>query len=227
MTEQITERASAEGSRAFERKVVDVRRVFGEAMAGQLVEGRIADKEQLEQAKLKISARLVNFVVGGGVLLFGANDRELELPQGQLDEGRELSETDLFQLLRETIFRMLGELNKPDVNLLKVSLSKEFRECLQQIFTTRAAGEPGKFPVKIFQDLHRSTGHYIGINMRNTRSVGDDIDRIERNEELKREIVAATRACRHSDGNLMKLFSPDQAAGPGGAAGEVPITPPP
>ncbi len=213
MTEQTAERAGAAGSRAFERKVVDVREVFGEALTGQLVEGRIADKEKLEQVKLKISASLVNFVVSGGVLLFGADDQEAEAALGQLEEGYELNETDLFQLLRETIFRMLGELNKPDVNLIKVSLSKDFRECLRKTFSPPATGEPGKFPVKVFQDLHRGTGHYIGINMRNTRSVGDDIDRIERDGELKREIVEAARACRHSDGNLMKLFSHDPAAG--------------
>ena len=215
MTEQTSEIQGAAGGRAFVRKVVDVRKVFGEAMASQLVDGRIADKEKLEQVKLKISANMVNFVVKGGVLLFVADSQEVKLPQGQLEEGHELSETELFQLLRETIFLMLSELNKPDVNLLKVSLAKDFRKCLQKIFNGGAENSQGKFPVKVFQDFHLNRGYYIAINMRNTRSVGDDIDRIECDDELKREIVEAVRACRHTDGNLMKLFSPDTATGAG------------
>ena len=106
-------------------------------------------------------------------------------------------------------------MNKPDVNLLKVSLAKDFREHLQKIFTGGASPEQSKFPVKVFQDFHRELGHYIGINMRNTRSVGDDIDRIERDEALRREIIEAVRPCRHTDGNLMKMFSHDPAAGSG------------
>ncbi len=219
MTENAAETAGADGSRAFERKVVDVRKVFGEAMAGQLVDGRIADKEKLEQVKLKISARLVNFVVGGGVLFFVADGKDTDLSHEQLEEGHELSKTGLFQLLRETIFRMLSELNKPDVNLLKVSMAREFRDSLQGIFASGTENGQGKFPVKIFQDYHQGKGYYIAINMRNTRSVGDDIDRIERDESLKREIVEDARACRHSDGNLMKMFGPDPAAGTGGVSG--------
>ena len=62
----------------FPRKVVDVREVFRESLDRHLVEGKIADKEKLEQDKLKISAGLVNFVVSGGVLLF----REEAAPPG-------------------------------------------------------------------------------------------------------------------------------------------------
>jgi hypothetical protein len=219
LAEKEAETAGMDGNRAFERKVVDVRKVFGEAMADQLVDGRIADKEKLEQVKLKISARLVNFVVGGGVLLFVADNHDTEPSHEQLEEGHELSMTGMFQLLRETIFRMLSELNKPDVNLLKVSMAKEFRNSLQKIFNSGAENGLGKFPVKIFQDFHKDRGYYIAINMRNTRSVGDDIDRIERDEELRREIVEAARSCRHSDGNLIKLFGPDLSAGTGGVSG--------
>ena len=208
MTGQPEEKAGESGGRAFRRKVVDVRKVFHEAMSGHLKEGRIADKEKLEQTKLKISASLVNFVVNGGVLMFASESEGAGPSHEQLEEDRELTGDDLFHLLRETIFRMLNELNKPDVNLLKISLGKEFRECLQRIF---GGADQNKFPVKIFQDYHQGKGYYIGINMRNTRSVGDDIDRIESDSALKAEIVEGLRSCRHTDGNLMKLFSQDPA----------------
>lgn len=211
MTSQ-PETQQTDSSRSFVRKLVDVRQVFRDAMVRYISDGRIADKEKLEQAKLKISASLVNFVVNGGVIFFATEEKGGPPIQDQLDEGHELTEDELFHLLRETIFRMLNELNKPDVNLLKVSLAKPFREAMQSIFTEQAADDPGKFPVKIFQDFHDGRGYYIGINMRNTRSVGDDIDRIEADPELKNEIIAGTRLCRHSDGNLMKMFgqAPEQ-----------------
>ena len=77
------------------------------------------------------------------------------------------------------------------------------------IFSDQQGGNAAGFPVKIFQDFHDGRGYHIGINMRNTRSVGDDIDRIDRDQELKREIIGQVRRCRHTDGNLIKLFSAD------------------
>ncbi|MBW7997449.1 MAG: hypothetical protein FVQ81_12915 [Candidatus Glassbacteria bacterium] len=204
-------------SRVFERKVVDVHQVFSEAMACHLEDGRIVNKEKLEQSKLKISARLVNLVVSGGVLLFATDGKGIAPSHEELNDGSALTEEDLFHLLRETIYLMLNELNKPDVNLLRVSLAKSFRDCLQRIFSDQARSDPAKFPVKIFQDFHAGRGYFIGINMRNTRSVGDDIDRIEADADLKLEIIEG-RSCRHSDGNLMKLFSQDTTR-PGTAAG--------
>ena len=188
----------------FERKVLDVREVFRASLVRHLVDGRIVDKEKLEQDKLKISANLVNFVVVGGILLFregapgakGENQIEEEILEEEIDE------VSLFQLLRATIQVMLGELNKPDVNLLKVSLSKVFRARLQHIFTDQVAGQPDRFPVKIFHEIHTGSHSYLGINMRNTRSLGDDID-----PPLRAEIISAARPCRHTDGNLVKMFS--------------------
>lgn len=208
----------AGSGRAFERKLVDVRTVFHEALVRHLDEGRVVDKEKLEQTKLKVSASLVNFVVNGGVLLFSGTGREVPPDPAQLEDGHALSESELFHLLRETIYRMLGELNKPDVNLLKVSLARTFRDRLQKIFSDQQSSAAASFPVKIFQDFHDSEGYYIGINMRNTRSVGDDIDRIDRDQELKREIIAQARSCRHTDSNLIKLFSADLSR-PGSIAG--------
>jgi len=208
----------AGSGRAFERKLVDVRGVFHEGLARHLDDGRVVDKEKLEQTKLKVSASLVNFVVNGGVLLFSGTGREVPPDPAQLEDGHALSESELFQLLRETIYRMLGELNKPDVNLLKVSLARTFRDRLLKIFSDPQSGAAASFPVKIFQDFHDGAGYYIGINMRNTRSVGDDIDRIDRDQELKREIIAQARSCRHTDSNLIKLFSADLSR-PGSIAG--------
>ena len=207
----------------FSRKVVDIREVFHEALSRYLVQGEIADKEKLEQDKLKISASLVNFVVSGGVLLFrdeikpgeekpspgGENDinETVESVEADLDEEH-LDEISLFRLLRKTILLMLNELNKPDVNLLKVSLTKSFRESLQSVFAKASGGEPDRFPMKIFHDIHPNHYSYIGINMRNTRSLGDDIDRIERDSLLKKEIVECVRPSRHTDGNLLKILGP-------------------
>lgn len=195
----------------FERRVVDVREVFREPLVRHLADGRITDKEKLEQEKLKITAGLVNFTVSGGILLFRQGAPE---PRGESHAEEELraenvmDEVSLFKLLRGTIQIMLGELNKPDVNLLKVSLSKHFRGKLQQIFTEQTAVTPDRFPVKIFHDVHSGSDSYLGINMRNTRSLGDDIDRIERDAQLRRELVSSARPCRHSDGNLLKMFAP-------------------
>jgi hypothetical protein len=207
---------------SFLRKVVNVRKVFRDALDRHLVDGRIDDKEKLEQDKLKISASLLNFVVAGGVLLFpgeakepsavsgtaagktGSGSEEIEHPgQGEAV----MDEASLFRLLRMTILVMLNELNKPDVNLLKISLSKNFREKLQSVFSKISSEDPDQFPVKIFHDLHPGKDSYIGINMRNTRSLGDDIDRIERNLSLKKEIIERLRPIRHTDGNLYKLFA--------------------
>ena len=199
----------------FPRKVVDVREVFRESLDRHLVEGKIADKEKLEQDKLKISAGLVNFVVTGGVLLFREETAQSGERAGKEEEAgksspgdEELDEAAIFHLLQKTIFLMLKELNEPDVNLLKISLSKTFRETLQSIFSEETAGEPDRFPVKIFQDKHSDHRVFIGINLRNTRSLGDDIDRIERDIALRQEIVGCVRPTRHSDGNLLKMFSP-------------------
>jgi hypothetical protein len=209
---------------SFSRKVVDIREVFHDALSRYLVEGEIADKEKLEEDKLKISAGLVNFVVSGGVLLFrdelrpgeeesadnGKNDMDetvetVESVEASLDD-KHLDEISLFRLLRKTILLMLNELNKPDVNLLKISLIKSFRESIQSIFSEETGGEPDRFPMKIFHDIHPNHYSYIGINMRNTRSLGDDIDRIERDPALRREITKCTRPSRHTDGNLLKIL---------------------
>jgi len=203
--------------------VVDIREVFRDALGRYLVQGEIADKEKLEQDKLKISASLVNFVVSGGVLLFrdevkqgeeGSADSEkgdindtVESVEASLDDEH-LDEVSLFRLLRKTILLMLNELNKPDVNLLKVSLTKSFRESLQSVFAEASGGEPDRFPMKIFHDIHPNRYSYIGINMRNTRSLGDDIDRIERDPVLRKEIVECTRPSRHTDRNLLKILGP-------------------
>lgn len=206
---------------SFSRKVVDIREVFHDALSRYLVEGEIADKERLEEDKLKISAGLVNFVVSGGVLLFrdelrpgeeesadnGKNDMDetVESVEASLDD-KHLDEISLFRLLRKTILLMLNELNKPDVNLLKISLTKSFRESIQSIFSEETGGESDRFPMKIFHDIHPNHYSYIGINMRNTRSLGDDIDRIERDPALRREIAECTRSSRHTDGNLLKIL---------------------
>ena len=206
---------------SFSRKVVDIREVFHDALSRYLVEGEIADKERLEEDKLKISAGLVNFVVSGGVLLFrdelrpgeeesadnGKNDMDetVESVEASLDD-KPLDEVSLFRLLRKTILLMLNELNKPDVNLLKISLTKSFREYIQSIFSEETGGESDRFPMKIFHDIHPNHYSYIGINMRNTRSLGDDIDRIERDPALRREIAECTRPSRHNDGNLLKIL---------------------
>ena len=50
--------------------------VFHDTLARHLSDGRVVDKEKLEQTKLKVSASLVNFVVGGGVLLFEGEERD-------------------------------------------------------------------------------------------------------------------------------------------------------
>jgi len=209
---------------SFSRKVVDIREVFHDALSRYLVEGEIADKEKLEEDKLKISAGLVNFVVSGGVLLFrdelrpgeeesadnGKNDMDetvetVESVEAILDD-KHLDEISLFRLLLKTILLMLNELNKPDVNLLKISLTKSFRESIQSIFSEETGDEPDRFPMKIFHDIHPNHYSYIGINMRNTRSLGDDIDRIERDPALRREITKCTRPSRHTDGNLLKIL---------------------
>ena len=207
----------------FTRKVVDVRAVFRESLNKHLIEGRIADKEKFEQDKLKISANLINFVVSGGVLLFsGEGFGKLQEPvsaeqKTALEENRKegegkddlvMNEASLFNLLRKTILLMLNELNKPDVNLLKISLSKPFREKLRSIFAAESPEEPERFPVKIFQDIHPNRDSYIAINMRNTHSLGHDIDRIEQNPALKMEIMENRRPLRHTDGNLYKMFAP-------------------
>ena len=222
MTSEDTAGAQPVQSR-FSRKVVDIREVFRDALGRYLVQGEIADKEKLEQDKLKISASLVNFVVSGGVLLFrdevkqgeeGSADSEkgdindtVESVEASLDDEH-LDEVSLFRLLRKTILLMLNELNKPDVNLLKVSLTKSFRESLQSVFAETSGGEPDRFPMKIFHDIHPNRYSYIGINMRNTRSLGDDIDRIERDPVLRKEIVECTRPSRHTDRNLLKILGP-------------------
>ena len=222
MTAQDAAEVQPEGGR-FSRKVVDIREVFHEALSRYLVEGEIADKEKLEQDKLKISASLVNFVVSGGVLLFrdkigpgeekpvpgGANEINdtVESVEADLDEEH-LDEISLFRLLRKTILLMLNELNKPEVNLLKVSLTKSFRQSLQSVFAKASGGEPDRFPMKIFHDIHPNHYSYIGINMRNTRILGDDIDRIERDSSIRKEIVEGVRSSRHTDGNLLKILGP-------------------
>ena len=205
----------------FSRKVVDIREVFHDTLSRYLVKGEIVDKEKLEEDKLKISAGLVNSVVGGGVLLFrddvssgeeeSADNRknatvETEESVEAGSDEKYLDEISLFRLLRKTILLMLNELNKPEVNLLKISLTKSFRESIQSIFSEETSGVPDRFPIKIFHDIHQNHYSYIGINMRNTRSLGDDIDRIERDTALRREITECTRPSRHTDGNLLKIL---------------------
>ncbi len=194
----------------FSRKAVNVHEVFRDPLTGHLVGGKIADKQKLEQDKLKISAKLVNFVVAGGVLFFSKSKEADAIEHGQegTGEGGQMNEASLFKLLEKTIRIMLDQLNQPDVNMLKISLSKIFRSRLQEIFTRSSSGEPDRFPVKIFLDTHPETGSYIGINMRNIRSLGEDINRIERDEKLKIELVGHKRPVRHTDGDLARMFAP-------------------
>ena len=194
----------------FTRKAVSVHEVFRDPLAGHLVDGKIADKQKLEQDKLKISAKLVNFVVAGGVLFFSkskAADATGHEQEGTGEDGQ-MDEASLFQLLEKTIRIMLDQLNQPDVNMLKISLSKSFRSRLQEIFTKSSSVEPDRFPVKIFIDTNPETGSYIGINMRNIRSLGEDINRIERDEKLQSELVEHKRSVRHTDGDLARMFAP-------------------
>jgi len=62
--------------------------------------------------------------------------------------------------------------------------------------------------MKIFHDRHPNHYSYIGINMRNTRSLGDDVDRIERDPALRKEIVEGARPGRHTHRNLLKILGP-------------------
>lgn len=200
----------------FSRKLVDVHEVFRDPFVSHLVNGKIVDKQELEQDKLKISARLVNFVVSGGVLFF-SRPKETDDDQHEQEVAGEESQMDkasLFQLLEKTIWVMLDQLNQPDVNLVKISLSKSFRAHLQDIFTKPSSEEPDHFPVKIFRDIHPGTGSYIGINMRDTRSLGEDLNRIEREERLKSEIVEYKRPVRHTDGDLARMFAPVRPENP-------------
>lgn len=209
----VTARKDEEG---FSRKLIDVHEVFRDPFVRHLVNGKIVDKQELEQDKLKISARLVNFVVGGGVLFF-SRSKEADADQHEqavAGEERQMDEASLFQLLEKTIWVMLNQLNQPDVNLVKISLSKSFRARLQEIFTKSSSEEPDHFPVKIFQDIHPGVGSYIGINMRDTRSLGEDLNRIERDEKLKREIVEHKRPVRHTDGDLARMFAPARPENP-------------
>jgi hypothetical protein len=187
----------------FRRSVLDVRGAFRDWFSALVVDGRIADKEKLEQDKLKITARLINLVVAGGMLLFREDKGE---EGGDVSAGPDiLDEATFFRMLRRTIVTMLGELNAPDVNILKVSLSERFLERLQDVFTG-ARGRDGRFPVKIVQDVHPGYGIYVGINLRDTRSPGEDISRIERDPELRAEIVSRSRPFRRTDRDLQRLF---------------------
>jgi hypothetical protein len=208
MEEQPTDGTDAE---VFERKVLDVREAFGDWLAGLLVDGRIADKEKLERDKLKITVRLVNFVAFGGVLLFrGArpagtrDDSTGGLADGP-DGGGPLDEASFFRLLLRTILLMLNGLNQPDVNLLKISLAPSFRAHLQAVFSSGDSG-PDRFPVKICQDIHPDGSAFVGINLRNTRSLGEDLDRIERDPSLRARITGRLRLVRHTDGALRRFF---------------------
>ncbi|MBN2290665.1 MAG: hypothetical protein JXQ83_15125 [Candidatus Glassbacteria bacterium] len=194
----------------FSRKEVDVHRVFGDALVRHLVDGKVADKQKLEQDKLKISARLVNFVAAGGVLFFSESGEESGLHHEERggDGDLKLDETALFRLLEKTSLVMLNQLNQPEVNLLKISLNKSFRARLQEIFISGASEAPDHFPIKIFRDLHPEKGSFIGINMRNTRSLGEDLSRIERDRGLRQDIAGHRRPFRHGDGDLARMFSP-------------------
>ena len=190
------------------RKLVEVQALYGEYLTKYLSEGRVLDKQKLEQDKLKIAAKLVNFIVSGAVLYFEKDAGEIVNPddsraEAPLDET--LDETALFGLLQRSILLMLRQLNQPEVNLLKISLNSSFRTALQAIFTSGTQIDPDKFPVKVFRDVHPGGEVYIGINMRNTRSFGEDLNRIENDENLRTEIVSKARPNRHSDGNLPEM----------------------
>lgn len=187
----------------FKRSVLDVRGAFREWFAALVVDGRIADKEKLEQDKLKITARMINLVVAGGLLLFRDDKGEEGGESAGVPEM--LDEATFFRMLRGTIVTMLAELNAPDVNILKVSLSERFRERLQDVFTG-AHGRDGRFPVKIVQDVHPGYGVYVGINLRDNRSLGEDISRIERDPDLRAEIVSLSRPFRRTDRDFQRLF---------------------
>ncbi|MEA2062931.1 MAG: hypothetical protein U9P14_04470 [Gemmatimonadota bacterium] len=200
-------------SRGFHRRIIDVHEIFHTSLARHLVGGSIADKQELEKDKLKISAGLVNNVVAGGVLRYRSQEKKTDadrVPETAEEASGEqaINEASLFRLLENTIFMMLNQLNQPDVNLLKISLSKPFRQRLEEIFSPGLSGDAGRFPVKIFHDVHPSGGGYIGINMRNIRSLGEDLNRIERDELLKRELTELRRPIRHTDGNLLVMFNP-------------------
>ena len=190
------------------RKLVDVQAIYGEHLTKYLSEGRVLDKQKLEQDKLKIAAKLVNFIVSGAVLYFEKDAGESISPDDApaeiaLDEP--IDETVLFGLLQKSILLMLRQLNQPEVNLLKISLNSSFRAALQAIFTSGTQIDPDKFPVKVFRDSHPDGGVYIGINMRNTRSFGEDLNRIENDGNLRTEIVSKARSNRHADGNLSEM----------------------
>jgi len=209
----LTEEKAASGEEVeqeFSRKTINVHELFRDPLVGHLVEGKVADKQKLEKDKLKISSRLVNFVVAGGVLFF--NETKEADTSGQGEEGtageEKMDEASLFTLLEKTIRIMLNQLNQPEVNLLKSSLSKSFQRRLQEIFTAGSSEASDHFPVKIFRDIHPQVGSFIGINMRDTRSLGEDLNRIERDENLKREIAGHRRPVRHGDGDLALMFAP-------------------
>jgi len=186
------------------RSILDVRAAFHDWFSGLVEEGRVTDKARLEQDKLKITARLVNLVVAGGMLLF----REESLPPADSPpaDPERVDEATFFRLLRGTIVTTLNELNAPDVNILKVSLSERFRQRLLEVFAAGRERE-GRFPVKIVQDVHPGQGMYVGINLRDTRSLGQDISRIERDPDLRAEIASRSRPVRHTDHDLHRMFS--------------------
>ncbi|MCE5271148.1 hypothetical protein LLH00_07680 [bacterium] len=192
------------GGSNFRRSILDVRAAFHDWFTGLVLEGRVTDKARLEQDKLKITARLVNLVVAGGMLLFRDEDSvHGDSPPADPDA---VDEATFFRLLRGTIVTMLNELNAPDVNILKVSLSERFRQRLLEVFSAGRERE-GRFPVKIVQDNHPGQGVYVGINLRDTRSLGQDISRIERDPDLCAEIASRARPVRHTDHDLHRMFS--------------------
>lgn len=190
----------------FNRAVLDVQSAFRDWFAGQVTDGRLRDKEKLEQDKLKITARLVNLVVAGGMLMFREQDARQAKESGDgAGEGR-LDESGFFRRLRGTMIDTLKELNSPEVNLLKNSLSARFRRRLREVFAADPE-RPERFPVKVVQDTHPDRTVFIGINLRDTRSLGEDIDRIERDPVLREEIAARRQPLRHADSDLHKFFS--------------------
>ncbi len=201
------------GAADFPRPVIEVRELFRQVLERYLADGRIADKERFEQERLRLSAGLINALVAGGVLLF----REQE-PEGPEDQGpppeailleQRLDGGELLILLRRTLLTMLRQLNQPETDLLRLSLSRLFRRKLREVF---AAGAADDFPVKLFQDRHPGGDCYLGINLRNTRSLGDDLDRIERNPILRATLIAGRRSLRHDDQSLRGLLVPPPAA---------------
>jgi polysaccharide biosynthesis protein PelD len=199
---------------SFTRKTINTDNILRDFAAGFLVEGGTADRSSMEQLKDKLSTWFNSFILSGGVLFFREgfpaeiSSSEMEKPP-EVPEHADRAEQEkvLIRLLRGEIDGLIRRLSDMSAAELSKAVAKPFSESFKAVFEGPAGEkpEPG-----IFRESHPDGSAYLGIDLRCSCDMQEDVERIRRDESLNYEIMMKTRPTRHTDSDLSEALTEDK-----------------